>query len=291
MKKLVLVLFLSLSFTVFGQTPKTVTDSVQISNKTTVENHQLDSKLMNRKMPYRLILPTNYKTLADKKFPVIYLLHGLTGHFSNWTDKTKIADYASQYDFIIVMPEGDDGWYSDSVSVTNDKYESYIKDELISEIDKNFRTITERKGRFIAGLSMGGYGSVKFGLKSPEKFALVGSFSGALGAASIVLDAKNPIGKSIMSVYGEANSQTRKDNDIFRIIKEIPSDKIKDLPFIYFDCGNEDFLIQSNRDFMNLLVEKKVPHEFRQLPGVHNWVFWDSQVQEFLRIAQRFSKL
>ena len=109
----------------------------------------------------------------------------MTGHFNNWTDSTKIVEYAKKYNFIIVTPEGNNGWYSDSVSVPNDKYESYIIQELIPEIDKKFRTKADREHRAIAGLSMGGFGAMKFGLKYPEKFALIGSFSGALAIVPI----------------------------------------------------------------------------------------------------------
>ena len=217
----------------------------------------------------------------------------MTGHFDNWTDKSKLAEYAAKYNYIIVTPEGDNGWYSDSATVPNGHYETYITQELIPEIDKNFRTVADRNHRAVAGLSMGGYGSIKFGLKNAEMFALVGSFSGALGAAGWTekeIGTKGFIAQSIHVVYGAADSKTRQENDIFKIIREMPADKIKSLPFIYLDCGTEDFLINSNRDFVNLLLEKKVKHEFRQLPGAHNWKFWDAQVQEFLELSEKFIK-
>ena len=256
------------------------------------QDFKLDSKLMAREMPYRVILPVNYNNSNEKTFfPVIYLLHGLTGHFNDWTDKTKLAtEYAEKYNYIIVMPEGDNGWYSDSAAVPNDRYESYIIKELIPEIDKKFRTIGDRKHRAIAGLSMGGYGSLKFGLKYAEMFSLVGSFSGALGAASYNEKNAAAIGKSIDAIFGGIDSETRNANDIFKIVKEISTEKVKNLPFLYLDCGTEDFLYQSNRDFANLLQEKKIPHEFRELPGAHNWAFWDLQVQEFLQLSDRFLK-
>ncbi|HEY0048686.1 MAG TPA: alpha/beta hydrolase family protein, partial [Pyrinomonadaceae bacterium] len=216
----------------------------------------------------------------------------LGGHFDNWTDKTGLAEYAAQFKLIIVTPEGADGWYTDSASLPNDRYETYITDELIPEIDKKFRTAADRNNRAIAGLSMGGYGAFKFGLKYPEKFVLAGSFSGALGAVS--LNEKNAgawIAKSINGVFGDEASEARITNDIFRIIREMPAEKAKRLPFFYFDCGTEDFLAANNREFMNLLVEKKIRHEYRQLPGGHNWVYWDAQVQEFLRLSERFFKL
>ena len=251
-------------------------------------NEELDSKLMGRKMPYRVILPVTYSGQPDEKFPVIYLLHGLTGHFNNWTDLTKLYAYAQSYKAIIVTPEGDNGWYSDSFSNANDKYESYIVQELIPEIDKKFRTLSTRDKRAIAGLSMGGYGALKFGLKYPEKFILAGSFSGALGAASFSEKTSGAIGKSIDLIYGPLDGETRKANDIFGIVKGLTPEKIKALPFLYVDCGTEDFLFQNNRDFIALLVDKKIPHEFRQLPGAHNWQYWDKQVQEILLLAERY---
>ena len=284
----ILFLFLALSLPFSVQAQKAETENVVKLNG--FQNYKLTSKLTNREMPYRVILPANYNNSNEKTFyPVIYLLHGLTGHFDNWTDRTKLAEYAKKYNYIIVTPEGGDGWYTDSVSVPADKYESYIIQELIPEVDKKFRTIADREHRIIAGLSMGGYGAIKFGLKYPEKFILVGSFSGALGIVALPSKATTTF-PSIKNVFGEDESPTRKNNDIFRVVRESAAEQIKALPFIYFDCGTEDFLFQSNRDFADLLVEKKIKHEFRQLPGGHTWTFWNAQVQEFLELSMKFIK-
>jgi len=282
-----LLLVLSFSSAVSAQQATLQTEK----SSTTVQDLKLASKLMARQMPYKIILPSKYDTEKTKRYSVIYLLHGLTGHYDNWTSKTKIAEYAAQYNYIIVTAEGDDGWYSDSVTKANDKYESYIVKELIPEIDKNFRTVADKKHRSIAGLSMGGYGSIKFGLKYPEMFSIVGSFSGALPATG--WNDKNSaawLSKSIMTVFGEAANETRLTNDIYKIVREMPDAKKKTLPFIYLDCGTEDFLIQPNRDFAALLFDKKIPHEFRQLPGKHDWNYWNSQVQEFLELSAKFIK-
>nr|MBA2737980.1 hypothetical protein [Pyrinomonadaceae bacterium] len=110
-----------------------------------------------------------------------------------------------------------------------------------------------------------------------------------LGAASWTdkdLGGRGVIAETIMSVYGAADSKTRQENDIFKMLREISPEKVKQLPFVYLDCGTEDFLIQSNRDYAALLLEKKIPHEFRQLPGRHDWRFWNSQVLEFLQLSE-----
>ena len=254
-----------------------------------VQNNSLNSKLMSRKMPFRVILPRGYSANKSDgpRYSVIYLLHGLTGHFDNWTDKTKLAEYAVKHNFIIVTPEGDNGWYTDSVSAPNDKYESYIVKELIPEIDKNYRTLADRKSRAIAGLSMGGYGGLKFGMKYPDMFTLAGSFSGALGVTSFSDGRDAVFSKTINAVFGPADSETRKANDLFGLVKALTPEKTKTLPFLYVDCGTEDFLFQNNRDFIQLLIEKKVPHEFRELPGAHDWTYWNSQVEQFLEMAEK----
>lgn len=255
------------------------------------ENRVLVSSLMKRDMAYRIIFPQTYCPESERRYPVVLLLHGLTGHFNNWTDKTSLIEYATARGFIIVTPEGDDGWYTDSSAKPNDKYESYLIKELIPEIDKKFRTIADRDHRAIAGLSMGGYGSIKFGLKYPELFVVAGSFSGALGAASITeKQIPGAIGRSIDAIFGPMGSETRRSNDVFDLIRLASPEKIKALPFLYIDCGTEDFLFQNNRDFIDLLLEKRVVHEFRELPGRHEWKFWNAQVEEFLELAdKRFS--
>lgn len=245
---------------------------------------------MGREMPYRIALPAGYSDPqnAAKRYAVVYLLHGLTGHYDNWTDRSNVEDVAASHGVILVTPEGENGWYTDSATKQNDKYESYIIRELIPEIDKNFRTIANRGQRAVAGLSMGGFGAVKFGLKYPEMFSLAGSFSGALGAATITeKQFPGAIGKTITEIFGPEGSEARRANDPFDMVRRATADKIKALPFFYIDCGTEDFLFKNNRDFVELLLEKKVPHEFRQLPGGHNWTYWQAQAEEFLELASK----
>lgn len=249
------------------------------------EIYELDSRLIQRKLNFAVVLPDGYsdKQASRRIYPVLYLLHGLSGRFDNWIRNADLS-YSKGLDLIIVTPEGGNGWYTDSVTVPNDKYESYIIKELIPEIDNRFRTIADRRGRMIAGLSMGGYGAIKFGLKYPGMFSLVGSFSGALDAPLRGQDSKY-LRPSILSVFGTDDGPVRKANDVFRLLRDMPADAVKNLPYIYLSCGTEDFLFQANRDFDALLIEKKVPHEYRELPGGHTWTFWDAQVKEFLRLA------
>jgi putative tributyrin esterase len=259
------------------------------------ENFQLDSKLMARRMPYRVVFPKNYDKAKDRRYPVVYLLHGLGGKFDNWTDKTRLAEYAADFDFLIVTPEGENGWYTDNPAKPNARYESYIVEELIPEIDKKFRTLPARENRVVGGLSMGGFGALKFGIKHPEKFVLAGSFSGAVAASSYRKVEEIPAGflrNALVGTFGEPEGETHRANNLFKIIGEMPPEKIQSLPFLYLDCGTEDelMLLPLNRAFADLLVQRKIPHEYRQLPGKHNWAYWNAQVLEFLQLADKFVK-
>ena len=250
----------------------------------------LDSKLLGKAIDYSILYPVNYQRPGntEKKFPVVYLLHGYTGHFTNWIERTRVALYATHYDLFIVMVEGENGWYTDSVSVPNDKFESYILQELMPDVEKRFRVSAERDGRAIAGLSMGGYGALKFGFKYPTRFGMVASMSGALGAASWSddeLKGLEAIRQSLVKTLGPVGSPTRTQNDLLKLTRDVSTEGIKSLPFIYVDCGTEDRLFSTNRSYADLLVERKIPHEFRQLPGSHSWQYWDQQVREILNLA------
>src|SRR5258706_14854121 len=253
-----------------------------------VETVQFQSKLVNTTLPYNVILPPDYRASSATRYPVLYLLHGFGGHYNEWVTHTNVADYAARYRMIVVTPEGNTGWYTDSAGAATDKYESYILKELIPDVQKRYRTIEARYGRAIAGLSMGGYGALKFGLKSPDTFAFVGSLSGALGATiateNDLKDLKS-LHDSVFSVFGPVGSETRKANDIYEIARGLSATRVAGLPYIYLDCGTEDFLFSLNQQFAALLREKNIPHEYRELPGDHNWAYWDQQVPEILQLA------
>jgi putative tributyrin esterase len=264
---------------------------------------QFQSKLVGKPLHYRVILPAGYNSSTGKdsrRYPLLYLLHGLSGHHTNWIEKTKLLGDALHFEMIIdalhfemiiVTPEGNDGWYTDSATVAADKYETYILKELLPDVESRFRTMEAREGRSIAGLSMGGYGALKFGVKYPDKFIFVASMSGALDAA--VRSDSDPrfawpyLRPSIMQTFGAPDSPTRPANDLHKLFRDFPAERLASLPFIYLDCGTEDGLFATNRELANILLERKIPHEFRQLPGAHNWQYWGAQVREVLKLAGR----
>lgn len=245
-----------------------------------VETVRFQSKLINTTLPYNVILPSDYDTSKTTRYPVLYLLHGLMGHYNDWVSRTNIADYAADYRIIIVMPEGNDSWYID-------KYEAYILQELIPDVQQRYRTIEARYARAIAGLSMGGYGAIKFGLKSPATFIFAASMSGAFSVTRLTEQEISDSWRPSLKDFGANGSQTRTANDIFELLQKLTAARVSSLPYFYFDCGTEDspLIFPSNREVAALMFEKKIPHEFRERPGDHSWAYWDQQVQEVLKIA------
>ena len=255
------------------------------SNLETVQFH---STLVGRTLPYNVILPRDYRAARVRRYPVLYLLHGFGGHYSDWVTRTNVADYASAYRMIIVMPEGNDGWYTDSATLQNEKYESYFLNELIPDVQMRYRTIESRYGRGIAGVSMGGYGALKFGLKFPGTFAFAGSLSAALApdwSDDFLKKTSRPLRDSTLSVFGPIGSETRKANDVLQLAQDLSPARAAMLPYFYFDCGTEDMYFSDSSRLAAVLREKKIPHEFRELPGDHGWVYWNQQVREVLKIA------
>ena len=284
-----LSLITQLTLTIFLLLAISVAANAQTVEPPRIVNGGVNSALIGKRLQYTVVLPTDYYESPTTRYPVLYLLHGLFGHYSDWTSRTNVADYAAKYRMIIVAPEGNDSWYVDSPVVATDKYESYIIRELIPEINIYYRTINDRRDRGIAGLSMGGYGALKFAIKYPGTFAFAASMSGALDP--VVRNDKNPkfswdiFRPSIMAAFGKADSQTRVANDLHKLYRDLPANQIAGLPYLYFDCGLDDPWLGTNQDLAKLLAERHIPHEYRQLPGNHNWSQWDQQVIEVLRLA------
>jgi len=238
------------------------------------------SASLNRDMHYLVLLPHDYG--SSRRFPVLYLLHGLYGDYKNWDTRTGVENYAKAVSFLIVMPDADDSWYTNSATVPRDKFEDYVAKDLISEIDAKYRTIPERRARAIAGLSMGGYGAVKLALKYSDLFAFAGSLSGAFNAVQNLDDLRPEFRAKLLEVFGNATNRVRPQNDVFLLLKTA-----HDYPYFYVACGTEDFFLATNRALAAQLSSQKVPYEYHETAGGHTWEYWDSAVNPLLQAVAR----
>jgi S-formylglutathione hydrolase FrmB len=257
-----------------------VTESADV----TVRDAQFQSESLGRPMKYRIILPADYDR-ESRRYPVLYLLHGLGGDYRDWETKTRIDEYARRYRLIIVMPDAGNSWYTNSAGNPHNKYEDYIAKDLVREVDDRYRTLNLRTARFIGGLSMGGYGAMKFGLKYPQMFSFAASFSGAFSMVRTGLDPKGrwPKGaiEEFTEILGAEGSETRTASDIATVIAKADP---KVAPFLYFDCGIDDNLVSSNREVGAQLQKAGFRFEYRERPGRHEWIYWDHQMREMLRV-------
>ena len=243
------------------------------------------ASLAGKELPYRLWLPSGYET-SDRRYPVLYLLHGLGGNENDWWDMSDLSDYAGKYQLIIVTPGVGDSWYANSAGDPAAKYEDVIPKDLIPYIDANYRTVADRNGRAIAGLSMGGLGALKYALRYPQLFAFAGSFSGALDVPRTARLFKSPSAKmlnALRTIYGDETSSVRQVNDPFWLLDQVTD--VGKLPYLYVTTGASDPLPQvkeSNPRLAAALRAKKVKFDFKEKPGTHDWNFWDAEVKLFL---------
>ena len=221
--------------------------------------------------------------LPEKKegpFYALYLLHGLSDDHTIWQRRTSIERYVQDLPLIVVMPDGGRGFYTDALEGM--AWESSIVKDLVNYVDTMLPTIASREGRCVEGLSMGGYGAIKFALKHPDMFSSAVGHSGAVAWGHKPLIGNEPYTKEFRHIAGEHPEGG--ENDLFALAKSCSKDLI---PAIRFDCGTEDFLIEDNRVFHAYLEEIKFPHEYEEFPGTHEWGYWDVHVREGLEFHRR----
>jgi S-formylglutathione hydrolase FrmB len=236
-------------------------------------------------MKYRILLPSGYKT-ETKRYPVLYLLHGLTGGYTNWDTRTKLRKYAAPFKLIVVMPDANNSWYMNSAEKPQDRFEDYIAEDLIAEIDQKYRTIATRESRAIGGLSMGGYGTLKFALKYPELFIFAASFSGAVPVAHD--DFRPRAGEfyhqQLLQILGPVGTDAWKANDLFALAEQHDPSR---LPYLWLTCGTSDRLLDDNRSLVARFQQRKIPYTYTEAPGEHSWPFWDDELSAMLRELAR----
>lgn len=259
-----------------------------------VDTLAIPSAAMGKTYNAAIVLPESYAK-SKANYPVLYLLHGAYGHFSDWLKNTPdpmtVKNMADRYNIIIVMPEGESySYYLDSPVNKGSRFETYITGEVIPQIDKTYRTVAAKKGRAITGLSMGGHGALYLSARHPELFCAAGSMSGAVDMGTLFAGRQTEeFYKLLEPVFGP-NGASQEVYDSHAVIGMIDRIKANGLP-LYIDCGVDDFLIEHNRELHRRLVYAKVPHEYTEKPGAHTWQYWqDALPYHMLFFATEFAK-
>ncbi len=269
-------------------------------------------------------LPPSYATSSTQRYPVLVYLHGITGNERNWVDAghiDRVLDSlvgAGKPEAIVVMPDGDDGWYTtwnsladmaacraDSVRkepaatfcVPWQHYDDYIAHDIVAHVDKKYRTIRDSKHRGIGGLSMGGYGAISIALSYPHVFGAAASHSGVLSPRFA-----GPIPFAAPARYAETTAQLQalpynmwkwlaipfgRDTigwvarDPAHMAQRVLTNAVKSglsMPRLHIDCGASDVYVNQNRDLHAALQRLGVTHEYAESPGAHTWAYWTTHV-------------
>jgi S-formylglutathione hydrolase FrmB len=239
--------------------------------------------LDGRDVPLNVILPKGYDG-SEGRYPVLYLLHGYTVHYSSWVLHSGITQYARHYQEIIVMPEAGDCWYVNNYANPKLKWQDYFIYDVIPYVDRHFRTVATRNARALAGTSMGGYGALLLGLKYHTLFTAAASLSGVVSSAEPSFEqfVTDEVAKRIIeNDFGPFDNPGRDENDLFRLVREIPASQ---MPQLYLSIGTSDKYLGTNRDFVRLLSTLKIPFRYNELPGGHEWGVWDPELKRVLAL-------
>lgn len=219
---------------------------------------------------------------GSDSLPVLYLLHGMGGNHSVWERRTSIERYVAKYGVAVIMPSTDLGWYTDTTYDMN--YWTFIAEELPAICHELFPQLsTKREDTYAAGLSMGGYGALKLGLRKPENFAAVASLSGAV-LLGIQMEQMLHVRKQEYweGIFGPLDQVEQSENAPLYLLNQLV-EQGKESPRIYLACGTEDFLYEANVQMAKQLEKKGIDYTFESGPGEHNWVFWDAWIQRALQ--------
>ena len=252
------------------------------------------SESLGRTVPLCVILPTDKVYFGDmprreegKPFKTLYLLHGIIGSHIDWLYGTRIQRYAEEHDLAVVMPAGENGFYVDqpwNVAM----YGQYIGKELVEFTRKSFPLSHKREDTYIGGLSMGGFGALHNGLKYHETFGAILSLSGAfILDESFLVKVEKPMFPSQTEEYKHScfgpdlEAAVKGETNPKVMIEKLAKEKVE-FPAIYLACGEQDFLLEKNKDMAKTFEKNGVPCLLETGPGSHEWDFWDTYIKRAL---------
>jgi putative tributyrin esterase len=212
--------------------------------------------------------------------PTLYLLHGLSDDDSIWLRRTSIERYVAEMGIAVVMPNVHRSFYTDMAA--GGQYWTFVSEELPRLARSFFPLSDKREDNFVAGLSMGGYGAMKLGLRKPEVFAAAASLSGALDMTNHFINSEDPTTKSkeYEMIFGKEDIDGSTE-DLLSLLKEVDR-STGPKPLLYQCCGTEDFLYEDNLQFRDVCRDTSLSLTYDEGPGNHEWGYWDTKIQNIL---------
>jgi S-formylglutathione hydrolase FrmB len=210
------------------------------------------------------------RSSAGDGFPVLYLLHGLSDDCTAWLRYTSIERYAGEHGVAVVMPQVQRSFYADEAH--GSRFWTHLSEELPEVVGSFFRVSPRREDTFVAGLSMGGYGALKWALHQPQRFAAAASLSGALDVRTLLPERQ----EIFQRVF---DGRITADDDLFALLGRHAA---ADLPRLYVGCGTEDHLVEGSRRFIEAAQRAGVDVRTDWRPGEHEWSVWDAMISDVL---------
>jgi S-formylglutathione hydrolase FrmB len=213
---------------------------------------------------------------ANGKVPVLFLLHGFGGDHRSWLQiKPELPQLADEMQLMIVCPNGARSWYLDSPVDASMRYETYMTQELLPYIDSHYSTIANSSGRAVAGLSMGGFGSLSLAIRHPDLYGTVCATSGSVNLLKKTFSYKYR--ELILgSEYEHQANWSR--NSILTLAGSIQPGELN----VMIDCGTDDEWLEENRKLHQILLDRKVPHDYVESPGGHDAEYWANSIDFIL---------
>lgn len=239
------------------------------------------SDVLGMCMSMNVVLPQN----AGGKYPTLYLLHGMSDDHTSWSRLTSIERYADEYGIAVVMPNAHLSWYTDMKY--GGAYRAFIGEELPQICRSFFPMMSDkREDNYLAGNSMGGYGSMAIALTYPDSFAIAAPLSGAFDPKWLY-DPKHPENTYFNDIFGGIDSFDGGKDDLWGLAEKVKSVG-GNAPKVFIWCGTEDFLFDVNTSYRDHLVSLGYDITYTQSPGNHSWHYWDREIQTVLRYIRKY---
>jgi putative tributyrin esterase len=286
------------------------------------------SQALGTKKAVVVYLPPSYAASPARRYPVAYYLHGLFGSETDWTKNGHIGAVmdslvaAGGPEMIVVMPDGDDSWYTtwnslitydacrralppdheraETYCVPWQHYDDYVARDVVQFADKKYRTLADRRHRAIAGLSMGGLGALALSFEYPEVWSAAASHSGVIAPlyagpspfdghpqwASSAAELEAGWGKTfwplMLPAFGRDTAGWWSRDPGRRLERLVARKGTGAVPALFVDCGTEDGLVNESRVFRWKAEQLGVPLVYHEWPGKHDWPYWSDHVRQSL---------
>lgn len=235
----------------------------------TVGTMQMFSRALDLIVPYTIMLPAP-EIVGPGPYPVLLQLHCYFDNHTAWLHKSNLMRHVERLPLIVVLPDGHNSYWADTMPGA--RYETFLVDDLWTHVRQMYAVRSDRWA--IGGLSMGGFGALRLGLKHPDKFCSIYAHS------SVIPDGEHLKTWEARITDGKLNEAAFADLDCYKLAETLNP---VHLPRLSFDCGVDDELIGDNRRFHAHLVKLNIPHDYQEHGGSHTWDYWDKHVQTALR--------